>query len=59
MEDEQDNSESERLQTDTGSYNIIQRQNDCYNLSSLGGQLVSLSIGSEIVVWAPCVLRIY
>ena len=39
--------------------NIIKGQNNWDNLSNLGGQLVSLSIGSEIIVWASCELRIY
>ena len=38
---------------------IIQRQKNWDKLSDPGGQLVSLSIGSEIIVWAPCELRIY
>jgi hypothetical protein len=39
--------------------NIIKGWNNWGNLSNLGGQLVSLSIGSEIFVWASCELRIY
>jgi hypothetical protein len=30
--------------------NIIKGWNNCDNLSNIGGQLVSLSIGSEIIV---------
>jgi hypothetical protein len=29
------------------------------NLSDLGGYLLSFSIGSEIIIWASCELRIY
>jgi hypothetical protein len=39
--------------------NIIQGCNNWDNLSDLGGQLVSLSIGSKIIVLASCELRIY
>ena len=39
--------------------NIIQGQNNWDNLSDLGGELVSLSIGSEIIVQASYELRIY
>jgi hypothetical protein len=39
--------------------NIIKGQNNWGNLSNLGGQLVLLSIGSEIIVWASCKLKTY
>ena len=55
----QTDSESAWFLIASGGYIIMQRQNNWGNLSILGGQLVSLSIGSEIIVWASCVLRIY
>ena len=59
MEDEQDDSDSTWFYIATDRYNIIQGQNKWGNLSNLGGHLVSLSIGSEIDMWASCELRIY
>jgi hypothetical protein len=38
---------------------IRKGKNDWNNLSTLGRQLVSLSVDSEIIVWASCELRIY
>jgi hypothetical protein len=38
--------------------NIIKGWYNWANLSNLGGQLVSLSIGTEIIVWAFCESRI-
>ena len=38
---------------------ISQRLEYWEDLSNLGGQLLSLSIGSEIIVLASCELRIY
>jgi hypothetical protein len=43
----------------TGRYVYHKRIEYWDNLSNLGGQPVSLSIGSEIIVWASCELRIY
>ena len=37
---------------------IIKGQNNWDSLSNLGGQFVSLSVGSEIIVWFFCELRI-
>ena len=39
--------------------NIIKGQSNWDNLSSLGGQLVSLSIGSKLTELASCELRTY
>ena len=59
MEDKQVDSISTWLKIATGGYNIIQGQNNWDNLSQLGGMLVSLSVGSEIIVWASREVRIY
>ena len=59
MEDKQDETDSAWIYIATGSYNILQGQNNWDNVSNPGGQLISLSIGSEIIVWASCELRIY
>jgi hypothetical protein len=59
MEEEEDDPDSVWLKLATGSYEYHKRKNNWDNLSNLSGQLVSLSIGSVIVVWASCELRIY
>ena len=59
MEQEEVDPDFEWLQVATGSYKYHKGQNNWDNLSNLGGQLLSLSIGSEIIVLASCELRIY
>ena len=55
----EDEPEPHGLKEPQVAMDIIKGQNNWDNLSNLGGQLVSLSIGSEIIVWASCELRIY
>ena len=59
MEDKQADSDSTLFLIATGRYNSVQGQNNWGNLSNLGGQLVTLSVGSELIEWASCVLRMY
>jgi hypothetical protein len=60
MEEEEDDPDSVWLYIATGSNEYLIRNEELQdNLSYLAGQLISMSIGSEFIVWAFCGVRIY
>jgi hypothetical protein len=58
MNNAQDDSEPAWLRIDTARYVIIGISN-WGDSSNLGRQLVSSSIGTEIIMWTSCEFRIY